>query len=194
MTPLLRRIIAEKRSLVIPLTIALAVNVLAYVLVVRPLEAKSAGAADRARQAAAALAAAEKDLAAARALVTGKSEADEELAAFYDKVLPNDLTAARRMTYASLPELARQTRVRYEARSTSIDDSDPKAKLGHMTIKMVLQGDYRNIRQFIYELESSPQFIIIDDLTIAEKVANEPQTLTIDLSTYFRNKATPNAP
>ena len=93
--------------------IALAANVFAYVLVVRPLEVKSAGAADRARQSAAALAAAEKDLAAARALVGGKSDADQELSAFYQKVLPADLTTARRLTYASLPELARKTGVRY---------------------------------------------------------------------------------
>ena len=50
MTPLLRRIILEKRALVLPLAIALAANVFAYVVVVRPLEVKSAGAADRARQ------------------------------------------------------------------------------------------------------------------------------------------------
>ena len=37
MTPLLRRIILEKRAIVLPLVIALAANVFAYVLVVRPL-------------------------------------------------------------------------------------------------------------------------------------------------------------
>ena len=36
MTPLLRRIIAEKRRIVVPLVIALLVNILAYVLIVRP--------------------------------------------------------------------------------------------------------------------------------------------------------------
>ena len=88
MTLLLRRIIQEKRAIVWPLVIALAANVFAYILVVRPLEVKSAGAADRAGQSAVALAAAEKDLAAARSLVSGKSEADQELTAFYQKVLP----------------------------------------------------------------------------------------------------------
>ena len=194
MTPLIRRIIAEKRAIVVTLAIALAANVFAYFLVVRPLEVKSAGAADRARQSAVALAAAEKELAAARALVGGKSEADQELSSFYQKVLPGDLTSARRLTYASLPELARKTGVRYEARSASNEETDKTAKLGHMKIRMVLQGEYRNIRQFIYELESAPNFLIIDDLTITEKSANEAQTLTIDLSTYFRDKGTTDAP
>ena len=39
------------------------------------------------------------------ALVTGKSRADQELSTFYDKVLPADLSAARRLTYATLPKL-----------------------------------------------------------------------------------------
>ena len=193
MTPLIRRILVEKRAVLLPLLIALAANVLAYILVVRPLEVKSAGAADRARQSGVALAAAEKDLAAARALVSGKSEADQELTSFYEKVLPADLTTARRLTYASLPELAKKTGVRYEARSASNEDIDKDAKLGHMKIKMVLQGDYRNIRQFIYELESAPNFLIIDDLTILERTENEEQTLTIDMSTYFRDRGTGDA-
>jgi Tfp pilus assembly protein PilO len=194
MTPLLRRIFIEKRAIVLPLAIALAANVLAYILVVRPLEVKSAGAADRARQSSVNLAAAEKDLATARSLVSGKSEADQELTAFYQKVLPADLTTARKLTYGPLPELAKKTGVRYEARSASNDDADKEAKLGHMRIKMVLRGDYRNIRQFIYELESAPDFVIIDDLTITGKQAGEAQTLTIDMSTYFRDKGTANGP
>ena len=91
MTPLLRRIILEKRALGLPLVIALVANVFAYVVVVRPLEVKSAGAADRARQSAVALAAAEKIWPRRERLSAGKSEADQELSAFYQKVLPADL-------------------------------------------------------------------------------------------------------
>lgn len=192
MTPLLKRVMVEKRAVIVPLAIGLVANVLAYAIVVRPLGVKSAGAAQRAVAATNALRAAEKDIALARGLVSGKSDADQELASFYEKVLPGSLTAARRMTYASLPALARKTGVRYEARTTSIEDVDPDARLGHMTMRMVLQGEYRDIRQFIYELESAADFVIIDDLTLAESAANEPQTLTINLSTYYRLR--PNAP
>ena len=188
MTPLLRRAFAEKRMILVPLLVALAVNVLAYVLVVRPLEQRSANAADRTLQAAANLGAAEKDIALARALVNGKTDADQELRAFYQKVLPQSITEARRMTYASLPALARKSGVRYETRSTAIDPEgqrDANSRLGHMTIRMVLEGEYRDIRQFIYELESAPEFVIIDSVTLAEVGPGEPQTLTIDLSTYY---------
>jgi hypothetical protein len=190
MTPLVRRILAEKRALVLPIALVLAANLLAYFIVVRPLALKSAGAADRAFAAAAALKAAEKEVALARALVTGKSRADEELNAFYQKVLPPNQTAARRMTYASLPALARKTSVKYEARTIAVDEMTEDKRFGHMTIRMELQGDYENLRQFIYELERSPEFVIIDDVTLAESARGEALMLTLDLSTYYR--ARPN--
>jgi type II secretion system (T2SS) protein M len=186
MTPLVRRILAEKRALAIPMALVLAANLLAYFIVVRPLALKSAGAADRAVAAAAALKAAEKEMALARGLVTGKSRADEELNAFYQKVLPPDQTAARRMTYASLPALARKTSVRYEARTIAVDEMSEDKRFGHMTIRMQLQGDYENLRQFIYELERSPEFVIIDDVVLTESVRGEALMLTLDLSTYYR--------
>ncbi|MGC4082075.1 MAG: GspMb/PilO family protein [Vicinamibacterales bacterium] len=186
MNPLTKRALTENRSLVLFLALALLANVLAYLLVVRPLEAKSTGAADRAAAAANALRAAEREQAAADALVKGKATADEELAAFYQRVLPGDMTAARRMTYASLPALARKTGVRYEARTTTIENVDRDGRLERMTIKMSLQGEYENLRQFIYALESAPEFVIIDAVTLVESQGDEPLNLTVDLSTYYR--------
>ena len=186
MNALLRRVVAEHRSLVLTLVVALVANVAAYVLVVHPREVKSAGAADRAAAAADAVRAAELELATARGLVEGKSRADEELNAFYQKVLPVDLSAARRMTYASLPALARKTNVRYEQRRSSVEEVHDEARLGRLAIRMVLQCEYESFRDFIFQLESAPEFVIIDDVTLTEGTANQPLTLTIDLSTYFR--------
>lgn len=186
MTPLIRRIVAEKRSIVLPLGIAIVANIVLYGLVVYPLGVRSAGAADRAAAAATARQAAERDLDLARALVSGKASADEELNAFYKKVLPADLTAARRMTYASLPILAEQTDVQYVRRRYEVEDIAPDSELGRLTIRVVLQGDYQSIRDFIYQLERAPEFVIIDDVTLVEANENEPLTLTLNLSTYFR--------
>ena len=186
MTPLLRRVLAEKRRIVMPLGVALALNVLTYGLVVYPLGVQSAGAADRAAAAAAAWRAAEQELAAARALVTGKARADEELDAFYKKVLPANLTAARRLTYASLPRLADQTNVEYLRRTFERHDVDAKSTLGHLTVRVLLQGDYESIRDFVYQLESASDFVIIDEVTLVEGVGTEQLTLTLNLSTYFR--------
>jgi hypothetical protein len=189
MTPLLKRVVAENRSLVLPLVVALVANVLAYFIIVRPLGVKSAGAADRAEAAATALRAAEQESAQARALVTGKARADEELSAFYQKVLPPDQTAARRMTYASLPALARRTNVRYDARTTAVDEGgeqDKDERWGRMLIRMILEGDYENLREFVFELERSPEFVIIDDVTLAESSGADSLMLTVNLSTYYR--------
>jgi hypothetical protein len=96
------------------------------------------------------------------------------------------------MTYASLPALARKTNVKYEARNTAVDEPQEGRKnpsgLGRMTIRMVLQGNYENVRQFIYELETSPDFVIIDDVSLIESSDTSTHTLTIDLSTYYRTR------
>lgn len=186
MNPLFGRIVSEKRRVVIPLGAILLLNLLAYFIVVRPLAAQSAGASDRAAAATAARTAAERDVAAARALVAGKARAEEELAAFYSKVLPADVTAARRMTYAMLPALAKKSNVRYEARTTTLADMDSDSRLGQMTIRMMLGGDYESVRRFIYEVESAPEFVILDDVVIAESAEDEPLSLSLNLSTYFR--------
>jgi len=187
----IKRIVAENRSIVLPLGLALLVNAAVYILIVYPLEARSASAADRAAAAAQSLRAAEQDQAAARALVTGKSRADQELARFYRDVLPADFSAARRMTYAWVPALARRASVRYEARHSEIElsreqDRGSDARLARLKTRVVLQGDYEGIRQFVYELETSPEFVIIDDVAIAQAEANKPLTLTLELSTYYR--------
>lgn len=186
MTPLFRRIVAENRLTVMTLSLALLANLLAYVLIVRPLEAKSTGAADRANAAENSLRAAEGEMAQSEGLVKGKANADQELDAFYKKVLPSDMTAARRMTYASLPALAKKAGVRYEARTTSIEAVDREGHLEKMSIRMILEGDYTSLRQFIYALEVAPEFVIIDDVTLVQANGNDPLRLTIDLSTYYR--------
>ena len=92
----------EHRTFIIPIAAGLLLNIAAYGLWVYPLGVKSAGAADRAAAAAQAVQAAERENAAARALVAGKSRAEQELSTFYDKVLPADMPAARQLTYTPL--------------------------------------------------------------------------------------------
>jgi Tfp pilus assembly protein PilO len=182
---LLQRVLLEKRSIIVPLLIALAVNIVAYVLVVRPLGIRSASAAQRAETARTALAAAERDRNAARDLVAGKTLAEQELSTFYDKVLPPNLSAARRMTYAPLPALARKTNVRYDASRSTIEQQADQS-LGRLRISMVLEGEYDSVRQFIYELETAPPFVIIDDVTLAQTGSEGPLALSIELSAYYR--------
>ena len=181
-----KRIVVEKRAIVIPLVLALMVNVAVYVLVVYPLGVKSATAADRAAAADAAVKTAEQDHDAARGLVAGKVRAEQELSTFYDKVLPADLSAARRLTYATLPKLARKTNVKYEQSRYEPEAPKKGERLGRLKIHVGLQGDYESFRQFLYELESAPEFVILDNFQLSQGEANKPLTLLLELSTYYR--------
>jgi len=182
---LLTRILVEKRSLVIGLGVMMALNAAMYGFVVRPLGVRSTGAARRADAATLALRNAERDLTNARGLVEGKAHADEDLSTFYDKVLPADLPGARGLT-RTLPALARRADVTYLGSQTHIDTALKSQRFGHLQITMTLQGEWEGVRRFIDELEAGPSFVIIDDMTLAQTDPEEPLTLTLELSTYYR--------
>jgi len=184
---LLRRIMGEKRRVIVPLVLALVANIAVYVLVVYPLGVKSESSSDRAAAAAQARQAAERDMAAAEALVRGKSTADEELATFYDKVLPSSFDEAQRMTYARLPALATKANMRLIQREGDRDrESERQSHLGRLRTRMTLEGGYESVRRFLYELETASEFIIVDDVSLGQPDANKPLTLTVELSTYYR--------
>ena len=184
---LLTRIAAEKRGVLVPLVAALVVNVAAYVLVVYPLGVKSATSAERAAAAAESRASAERDMASADALVTGKAKAEQELNTFYQKVLPSSLDEARRLTYARLPQLARQANLRFTERHATLDQQLEKdSQLGRVRTQMVFEGSYDNIRQFLYELETTSEFLIVDDVSLGQPEADKPVQLSLEVSTYYR--------
>jgi hypothetical protein len=181
-----KRILREKRALVIPVALGAIVNIAAYALWVYPLGVKSAGAANRAAVAAQSLQAAERDHAAARDLVAGQSRANQELSTFFDKVLPADLPSARRLTYTALPALAKKASVKFLDRRFEVDPPLKNARLGLLKVRTQWQCDYESFRQFIYELESAPPFVIIDDVSLSQNDPTKPLTLILQLSTYYR--------
>jgi Tfp pilus assembly protein PilO len=184
---LLKRILAEKRTLLILIALGIAINVAAYALIVYPLAMKAAGSVDRAQAAIRSRKAAEQDLAAARALVSGKARAHEELATFFDKVLPANQPAAVRITYSPLSEIAKKSNTRVIERRWEPDESLAKnSHVGRLRVHMSMQGDYASVRRFIYEIERAPEFVIIDNITLAQTDPTKPLVLTVDLSSYYR--------
>jgi hypothetical protein len=181
------RVFRENRGIVLTLGAALLINLLIYALVVYPLGVRSATAVDRADAAARAREGAERDMAAATALVAGKTSAEKELATFYQEVLPPNLDAARRLTYSRLPVLARKANVKFEERRSDFDQQRQKtSRLGRLQTRIVLQGDYESLRQLLYELETTPEFLIVDDVSLAQTEQAKPLTLTLEVSTYYR--------
>lgn len=180
-----RRVFTEKRALILPLLIAAIANVLVYALVVYPLRVKSLGAADRARNAALSRQAAERDFANAKELVAGKSRAEQELITFYGKVLPADQLAALRLTYGPLPVIARKANVKVLARRWNPELSKQNARLARLVVHVSLEGDYEAFRQFIYALETAPEFVIVDDVSISQVDPTKPLVFALELSTYY---------
>jgi Tfp pilus assembly protein PilO len=184
--PLLQRAVAEHRRLVIGLGVALAANLLVYGLVVYPLAARVANIEQRNQAAAQALAQARTEHAQANGTLTGKAQAAAELATFYRDVLPQDLAGARRLTYLRLARLARESNLQYE-RSQYAPKVEDGSTLTRLQIQMVLSGTYAEMRGFIYQLETAPEFVVIDNIQLAEGGDGDGSlVVTLDLSTYFR--------
>ena len=182
---LLKRILAEKRVLVVPLAIAIAVNAAIYVLVVYPLTIRVESADAQAAAAAQQIRESEAEEAEAGATLTSKVRADEDLRNFYREVLPLDLAGARRITYARLAALAEETSLRHERRS-SATEQDRESSLARLRTTMVLAGGYADIRQFIYELEIAPEFVVIEDVSLAQRGEDAAAlVLTLGVSTYY---------
>jgi hypothetical protein len=181
-----RRVFAEKRQIIYPLIGALVLNLAVFAAVVYPLSRKVAGGQQEARNAAAALAAARTDYEAARATVTGKASADAELQKFYGAVLPPDQSEARRITYGKIDKLATAASVQagqqvYEVKQER--DSD----LAKWTATVVLTGEYRNIRRLIYELETAPEFLILENVALSQgQERDRGLNVVVKVATYFR--------
>jgi hypothetical protein len=162
----LTRIAGEWRRVLLPLAVLAIVDVAVYAFVVYPMTLSAAGAARRADTARQARVAAEREFELAQAVVRSSGVAAGDLQRFYTKVLPADLPAVRRMTYARLAELARETNLLYDRRSFE-EDPAYRGTLKRLQITMDLEGNYRDIREFIYRLESAPEFVVIEDLALS---------------------------
>jgi len=182
----LKRIVLEKRLFLLPIVIALSANVTAYVLVIYPLASSVAGGEQRATQAAAALGAAERDAASARATVTGKARAEEELAKFYKAILPQDLSSAGRMMYLEVARLARQCNLRYERRTLE-PEAFRESSLEALRMTLTLEGGYEDIRRFIHRIETGEPFVVIDNVALGQgREPDGPLAVTLELSTFYR--------
>jgi Tfp pilus assembly protein PilO len=187
-----RRVLTEKRGMIVPILIALLVNVGLYLIVVYPLSKKVAGGQQQSEAAVAALNAARRDFNAARATVQGKGQADQELEKFYSDVLPPDVSGARRITFFRIDQLAQKTGLRVERQT-----SDPKAQrdsnLVKFTYRASLSGEYRNIRQFVHELETAPEFLVLENLQLRQsEVENRGLNVEVEIATYYRAGANGN--
>lgn len=186
----LQRVIAEHRRAVYALVAGVVINLLVYAFFVYPLQSDVANVEQRTRSAEEALAAAQADYERANGTLTGKDRALKELDTFYSSVLAKDLTGARRLTFARLAQLAAKSRLDFERRKYE-PVVERGSNLTRLKVTMDLAGGYADIRDFIHEIEASPEFVVIDDVGLTEGVqSGEALRLTLQLSTYFRTTET----
>ena len=149
----LRRVFDEKRRLMIPVLAGLALNVLLFVGVVYPLRARVGSTEARAEAAAQQLQAAEREDGEARDLAQGRDRTSLALNSFYKDVLPATHAEARQVTFLRLTQLAEQHNLEQSRRSTD-PKQDRDSTLARLQISMTLQGNYDDIRRFIFQVES----------------------------------------
>jgi Tfp pilus assembly protein PilO len=183
---IVQRVVAEHRRVVYALAALVAINILVFAFLVYPLQSDVANVEQRTRSAEAALAAAQAEFARADGALTGKDRALKELDAFYRSVLAKDLTGARRLTFARLAQIAAKSSLDFERRRYE-PVVERGSNLTRLKVNMELSGNYADIRDFIHEIESSPEFVVIDDVGLAEAAQSDSVLrLTLQLSTYFR--------
>jgi len=184
-----RRILRERRRVVVPLALLLAANVAATALLALPLQRRvSTGAAD-VLQAQADLAAARREAAEARAAHQGTRGADEDLRTLYETILPRGFDGAVQVTGFWLNRVAERAGVRFERGQYDpgrLEDSG----LERMTAQATLTGGYDGVRRFLHAVESAPEFVIIDRVELAQpNDQNEGSLeLLLDVSTYYRTR------
>ena len=180
------RVLADHRRWLVPVGVVLAINVVVLLAVVLPLRQAVQSGSTRADASAQSLREAMADLKEAEATRDGQTQASTDLDRFYAEVLPSNLATARRMTGLKMAQLARAHDVEFQggaATTETLRDST----LERLHVNYSLTGEWDDIRQLIYEIETGPDFIVIDNVQLGEgSQANAPLSLTLDMSTYYR--------
>jgi Tfp pilus assembly protein PilO len=181
------RVFREKRSLMLPLLIAVLVNVALLVLVVLPLTRSVAAEEARAIRAAQARQDAQMAFARAEAIVKGKARADQELTRFYGQVLPANSSGARAITFSTIQQLATKAGLKVGNQTWSIREPEEIGELTKYATDLVLTGNYRGIRQFIYAVETQPAFLVLESVELKQEAGQgEPLSVLVRLATYYR--------
>lgn len=180
------RVLADHRRWLVPVGVVLVINLVVLALVVLPLRDSVQSGAARAAASAQSLREASADLKDAEATRDSQAQASVDLDRFYASVLPSDLSAARRMTHLKLSQLARAHGVEFKSGAADTESME-RSTLEHLNVNYSLTGDWDDIRQMIYEIETGPDFVVINNVRLVEgSEANAPLSLELDLSTYYR--------
>jgi Tfp pilus assembly protein PilO len=181
------RIFSDYRRVILPLAIAFGVNVVVYAAGVYPMAQRVANVEQRNAAAEQALAVSRREHDAARGALTGKERATVELATFYKDVLPADIAGARKLTYLRLAQLVREAGLRFRTSAFEPETGDRDSRLQRLRIQLQVQGTWEDIRTLIYQLDTAPEFVVIDNIVLSSGQAEGGALdLGLELSTYYQ--------
>jgi hypothetical protein len=192
-----RRVFAERRGVVLPLLLFLGANLAVLALVVLPLRQSVVRAEADAMDARAALAAAMQADQQARTARTSTDNAGVELGTFYTEILPASLHEADDLFFW-LESRARLHGVQFRG-DVSAYDEVRESRLWRVSNQAGLTGQYADILQFLYDVETAPEFVIIERVQLAQAGSGEPGAggeleLVLDVATYFLGAPPPGVP
>jgi Tfp pilus assembly protein PilO len=181
------RILSDYRRVILPLAIAFVVNLLVYGAGVYPMSQRVANVEQRNAAAEQTLKVARREHDAARGALTGKERATVELATFYKDVLPADIAGARRLTYLRLAQLVREAGLEFKTRAFQTGSEDRDSTLERLRILLQVSGSWEDVRTLIYQLDTAPEFVVIDNIVLSEGQRDGGALdLSLELSTYYQ--------
>jgi Tfp pilus assembly protein PilO len=75
------------------------------------------------------------------------------------------------------------------AQDTESADQD----LRRLTATLTLTGDYPNIRRYIHDLETAPEFVVLESVTLRQGQEDQDSLMvTARVTTYYRRGANGN--
>ena len=182
---LLKRILQEKRTLVTVVAVILVCDVGLSVLVFQ-LSNRASQTETRATDAEGLLGQASANYDVFSETSARKAGADSDLQRFYNDVLPVGLANARRISSPLLLQLAQDTNLVLERGGSDVDIQSG-SPLRRLRTTMVLAGAYEDIRQFIFELETAPEFILIEEVILSQGEESDAEiVLSLGVATYYR--------
>lgn len=182
-----RRVFAERRRVVLPLVVVLVANVAVLALVVLPLTRGVAGAQDASLVAAMSLANARREDMHAKAARTSKERGDLELQKFYAEILPRDYAGAGDVLNYLLGDAADEVNLKYQGGTWDREDIRDSS-LTKVTGRITLTGDYGNIRQFLYNLETAKEFVVAEKVELSQAntvKATNALEVALSVATYY---------
>lgn len=187
-----KRVLTERRGLVVPILAALVINLLIAGAAVMPLSRSVESDEVRAGDMKFALADAQRTARVASDTRTSQVQAGAELQKFYADVLPQNLGDARSALFLELIRISEETGLQYQNNVFEPEEVDDSPLMRYRT-DVVLNGEYAGIRRFLYLLETAQQFFVVESVKFGQSGQNQGRggsiEVVLQVTTYYNNAA-----